>query len=369
MTLGEIAALVGGEVLGDATATVERISPIEEAARGSLTFISNKKYWPWLKKTEATGILCPRDLDQDGRPPGVTAVVVDNPYLAFARVMQKWHDEGPRKGRGVDARAFVGANVKLGADVTVHPFAYIDDDVVLGDRCVVHPFAHVGKGSKLGNDVVLHAGVVLYAGVTIGDRCIVHAHAVIGGDGFGYATDFSCFEHVKIPQVGTVVLEDDVEVGAGSTIDRAVLGETRIGRGTKIDNLVMVAHNVKTGMGCFLVSQSGISGSTRLGNFVTLAGQAGLVGHIEVGDGAIVGAQAGITNDVPPGARMLGSPAIPGQIARRYMAVLPRLPQVKRDVIALERRVAELEARLGIERPAKRARGRRVAADADEAPL
>lgn len=356
MSLGEVAALVGGELLGDPARTVSRICPIHEAKAGSITFIANKKYYLALKTTDATAVLCPRDLDQEGRPAATAAIVVENPYLAFARIMQRWHDSGREPGRGVDPRAHVGKDVVVGKDVTVHPFAYVGDGAALGDRTVVHPFACVGAGARLGEDVILHAGAVLYAGVRIGNRCIVHAHAVIGADGFGYATDFTRFEHVKIPQVGTVVLEDDVEVGAGSTIDRAVLGETRVGQGTKIDNLVMIGHNVQTGMGCFLVSQSGVSGSTKLGNFVTLAGQAGLVGHIEVGDGAIVGAQAGVTNDVPPGARVLGSPAVPGQIARRYMSVLPRLPQMKRTVLDLERRIQELEARLGIERPPPRPR-------------
>jgi UDP-3-O-[3-hydroxymyristoyl] glucosamine N-acyltransferase len=356
MTLGEIATLVDGEVLGDPTTTVDRISAIESATPGSITFISNKKYYGHLKTTRATAVICPRDLDQSSRPKDTSAIVADQPYLAFARLMQRWYDPGPPAGAGADPRAFVGKDVVLGEGSTVHPFAYVGDGARIGARVTIHPFVHVGEGSTIGDDCVIHASAVLYKDVHVGNRCIVHAHAVIGSDGFGYAQTFENFEfaHVKIPQVGTVVLEDDVEIGAGTTIDRAVLGETRIGKGTKIDNLVQIGHNVTTGMACMVMSQAGISGSTRLGNMVQLAGQAGLAGHVEIGDGSRIWAQAGVTNDVPPGSHMLGSPAIPIAIARRYMAVQPKLPEMRRDAADLERRVAELEAKLGVVPPRKR---------------
>jgi UDP-3-O-[3-hydroxymyristoyl] glucosamine N-acyltransferase len=237
----------------------------------------------------------------------------------------------------------MGERVSLGQAVTLCPFVTLSDDVTIGDRVVLHPGVFVGIGASIGDDTVLHANVTVYDRVTIGQRVIIHAGAVLGADGFGYVQDPDGHHH-KIPQVGGVRVEDDVEIGANVCIDRATLGETLIRRGTKIDNLVHIAHNVEVGEDNLLLAQVGISGSCRLGTHVTLAGQVGLIDHVHIGDHATVIAQAGIAKGVEPGAVMAGTPAIPHTLWRRVQAATPRLPELLRTVAALERRIAALEA-------------------------
>ncbi|HZV00279.1 MAG TPA: UDP-3-O-(3-hydroxymyristoyl)glucosamine N-acyltransferase [Planctomycetota bacterium] len=343
-TASQVQAFFGGELQGDPDAVIERFSPIEDAGPGSITFIWNKKYYTALKTTKATLVLVPEDIDRSWTPPGVTILVHENPYLVLAKGMQLVYQE-PRPSLGVSERAHVAATARLGADCNVHPLAYVGEDAVLGDRVTVHPFAYVGHGCVVGDDTVLHPSSVVYPKCRVGARCIVHAGAVVGSDGFGFATDKKRGEHVKIPQVGIVVLEDDVEVGASTTIDRAAFGETRIGSGTKIDNLVQIAHNVRVGRGCLLVAQSGIAGTTRLGDFVTVAAQAGLVGHLDIGSNVQIAAQSGVVDDVKDGAQVIGSPAVEGKQGLRYHLVLRHLPEMYATLRKLERRVRELEAK------------------------
>jgi UDP-3-O-[3-hydroxymyristoyl] glucosamine N-acyltransferase len=337
MRLGEVAELLGGELRhGDPETEINGIAPIDKAQPGHLAFIANKKYLKSLPGSKASAVL----INQQGAdmcpPDGPALVVVDDPYMAFAKVLTHWTAK-PRPVTGVHARAVVDPSATLGADVNVGPNAYVGPGAVLGDRVDVLPGAYVGAQVELGDESWIGPNVSIYDECRIGARCRLHAGAVIGADGFGFAPNLQTGLHVKIPQVGVVVLEDDVEIGANTTIDRAAMGETRIGRGTKIDNLVMIGHNSSVGAGCFLVSQCGLSGSSNIGNFVTVAGQAGIAGHLKVGDGAVIGAQAGVTNDVEPQAKVLGSPAVPGSTAKRYMAVLTHLPELKRRVRRLEK--------------------------------
>jgi UDP-3-O-[3-hydroxymyristoyl] glucosamine N-acyltransferase len=352
-TAGQVQGLFGGELLGDPETVIERFSPIEEAGPGSVTFIWNKKYYSALKTTKASLVLVPKDIERSWAPPGVAILVHDNPYLVLAKGMQLVFQQ-PRPSVGVSPQGHVAPTAKLGARVNVHPFAYVGENAELGDDVDVMPFAYVGARCTVGEGTVLHPGAVLYPKTRVGARCIVHSGAVVGSDGFGFATDKEKGEHVKIPQTGIAVLEDDVEVGASTTIDRAVFGETRIGAGTKIDNLVQIAHNVRVGRGCFLVAQSGIAGTTRVGDFVTIAAQAGLVGHIEVGSNSIVGAQSGVTESWPDGSQIVGTPAIEGKRAMRYHLTFPYLPDMRTTLRKLVARVEELEARLGIEGDAKK---------------
>ncbi len=277
---------------------------------------------------------------------GAPATVIrhPNPYLAFAKLVELFYPAPERTVTGVHPGASVSAEARLGRDVNVGFGACVEAGATIGDRVDLGPLCYDGRDVRIGDETRLNPHVTLYAGVEVGRRCILHSGAVIGADGFGYAQEGGI--PYKIPQRGTVVLEDEVEIGANTTIDRAVLGATRIGRGTKIDNLVQIGHNCEIGEGSILVSQCGVSGSTKLGRRVTLAAQAGLVGHIELGDGAIVGAQAGVTKDVPAGQAVLGSPAVPFAAAKRALALVEKLPEIRKEVRELAKRLEEIEKRV-----------------------
>ncbi len=342
MRLGELAERLGAELRGDPGVEVRGVAPLDRAGADEVSFLSNPKYAPLLATTGAAAVIVAPGVEVPGR----AALVTENPYLAFARAVALLHpQELPR--RGVEPGAWIHPSARLGPDVTALSGCYVDEEAEVGDRTVLFPGAYVGRGARIGRDCVLYPNAVVREGCVLGDRVILQPGAVVGSDGYGYARDGS--RHVKIPQVGIVVLEDDVEVGANTTIDRAALGETRIRRGTKIDNLVQIGHNVEVGEDCLIVAQVGVSGSTRVGNRVVLAGQVGLVGHIKIGDGAMVGAQSGVTGDVPAGAAVTGSPALPHREFLRIQPVVRRLPELRQKVRQLERRLAELEARLGTE--------------------
>lgn len=344
MTLREVAQLLGAELIGaqDPDVAISGVAAIDKAGPGVVAFISNRRYVRLLGSTQASAVLVSPEVARRGAPPGTALLVLADPYMGFARLLQHL-THVPRQVTGVSERACVDPGARLGADVNVWPFAWVGPGAVIGDRVDLHPGAYVGPGATIGADSILGPNSVVHHGCSVGARCHVYAGAVIGSDGFGFAPDLRSGLHQKIPQIGTVVVEDDVEIGANTTIDRAAMGETRIGRGTKIDNQVQVGHNATIGRGCFVVSQAGISGTASVGNGVTIAGQAGIAGHIVVGDGAQVGAQAGVHNAVPPGARVLGSPAIDGAEAKRAMAVIPRLPDLRRRLREVEQRLAALE--------------------------
>ncbi|RMG15326.1 MAG: UDP-3-O-(3-hydroxymyristoyl)glucosamine N-acyltransferase [Planctomycetota bacterium] len=345
MTLAEIAFLLGGaEVVGDPETEIHGIAPIQSAGPGEISFVSNEKYVKQIATTRASACLVSPRVAERPRAEGLALVVLDDPYMGFARLMQHWYHR-PRQVRGVSERAYVDPTATLGREVNVEAFAYVGPGARIGDRVDVRGGAYVGENAQVGDDTVIEPGAVLHHDVEVGAHCHIYAGAVIGSDGFGFAPDRAQGLHVKIPQVGRVVLEDHVHVGANVTIDRAALGETRVMRGTKIDNLVQLGHSVRVGMGCFIVSQAGISGTSTIGHGVTIAGQAGVAGHVTVGDGAIIGAQAGVHGDVPPGARMLGSPAIEGTKAKRSMAVFAKLPELRARLRSLERRLEALEGR------------------------
>ncbi|MCA8921339.1 MAG: UDP-3-O-(3-hydroxymyristoyl)glucosamine N-acyltransferase [Planctomycetes bacterium] len=342
MPLGEIAELLSAELRGDPETEIRSLSTIHEAGPGAIAFISNRKYIPALGTTRASAVLVSPAVAAAHTGEGPALVVLDDPYMGFALLLTHWSYE-PREVRGVDPRAIVEEGARLGAAVNVGAGAFVGAGAVLGDRVDLYPGAYVGAGAKIGDDTVLGPNCVVHHGCEVGARCAIYAGAVVGSDGFGFAPNLRTGLHQKIPQIGNVVIEDDVEVGANCTIDRAVLGETRIGQGTKLDNQVQVGHNAQLGRGCFIVAQVGISGTTVIGDGVTIAGQSGVAGHIKVGDGAVIGAQAGVHNDIPSGARVIGSPAIDGGLAKRAMAVFPKLPQLKRRVRELERRLDRLE--------------------------
>ncbi len=331
-TLQELAESVGGEAEGDARVRIKGVAGLKEAGAGEITFLANMKYIGELAATRASAVIAAPGIDVGGRP----CLRAKNPYFAFAKVLKLFVLKRKLPG-GVMGGAEVSPEAHVGQDAAIYPNVFVEAGAKIGDRSVLYPGVYVGEGSSIGADCIIYPNVVVREGVKIGDRVIIHGGTVIGGDGFGYATDGG--KHFKIPQIGGVVIEDDVEIGSNATIDRGALGDTIIRRGTKIDNLVQIAHNVVVGEDSIIVAQAGISGSTELGHHVVLAGQVGLVGHIKIGDGVQVGAQSGVMNDLEAGRIYTGSPAYPHMEFMRMQAALRKLPELRKRVLELEKKL------------------------------
>jgi UDP-3-O-[3-hydroxymyristoyl] glucosamine N-acyltransferase len=336
-TLGELAVFLEGELQGPADLIIEGIAPIDQASSREITFISQKRFGRWVDRSQAAAFIVSQEYAQLPRP----LIIVPNPYLAYARVatlfappLQRWP--------GISALAFLGQGVGLGREVSIAPLAFVGDGVELGDRVTIMSGCVIGAGVRIGAETLLYPNVTIRERCTVGAQCIIHSGTVIGSDGFGFVPGAA--GHVKIPQLGTVVIEDEVEIGANCTIDRGALGATRVGRGVKMDNLVHLAHNVEVGEYSLLVAQVGISGSTKLGKRVILAGQVGVAGHIELGDGVQVGAQSGVNHSVPGGQTVSGSPIRPQREWLQIMGHLPKLPDIYQRLKNLEERVNELSA-------------------------
>ena len=315
VSIGEIVDFVGGEFSGDRHHTIRSVAPLASARGDQLSFLSNRKYASELASTGAGAILLPAKLE------GCDArwIRVDDPYFAFAKIMTRWFAHRP-KPTGVSPQAVVADSAKLGNNMSLGHFSVIGENVVIGNNVTIFHSVSIEAGSVIGDDCIIYPNVVIYDGTRIGNRCIIHSGVVIGSDGYGFATHGG--KHHKIPQIGIVRIEDDVEIGAGTTIDRAALGETVIGEGTKIDNLVQIGHNVKVGKHCLLVSQVGIAGSTELGDYVAVAGQSGFSGHLKIGHRVQVAAKSAVLDDVPDDTKVMGSPAVPfTEFARRHAAV------------------------------------------------
>ncbi|MGH9868396.1 MAG: UDP-3-O-(3-hydroxymyristoyl)glucosamine N-acyltransferase [Candidatus Polarisedimenticolia bacterium] len=329
LALAELGRLLNGRVEGDASLRLRGIAPLNEASGTDLSFLSNARYLAEAERTGAGAILAAEGV----RLPGRNLLVVADPYLALALALEIFHPP-VRPAPGVSPGAHVPASCRLGAGVCIQAGAVLGESCEVGDRAVLMAGVVLGDRVTVGEDSVLHPRVTVYAGCRIGSRAIVHAGAVIGSDGFGFAREGD--RHHKIPQVGNVIVEDDVEIGSNATIDRATFGSTRIGRGTKIDNLVQIGHNVRIGENTILVAQTGISGSTRIGRNVIFAGQSGAAGHLEIGDGARVGAKSAVLQDLPEGAFVIGTPAIEAGRWRRAAALFARLPELRRRLARLE---------------------------------
>ncbi|HXH07884.1 MAG TPA: UDP-3-O-(3-hydroxymyristoyl)glucosamine N-acyltransferase [Vicinamibacterales bacterium] len=340
MRLEEIARRLECALEGDGALEITGVAGLDEAGPHDLSFFANPRYAPSLRRTRAGAVI----LAPDVPAPPCAALRTPHPYLAFARALELF-DTARRPAPGVDPRAAVGADVSLGEGVTIGPFAVVGDRASIGPRTIVHPHVTIGAGACIGADCLLHPRAVVGDRVRIGDRVILQSGAVVGSDGFGFARAPDG-THRKIPQLGSVVIEDDVEIGANTTIDRPAVGETRIGAGTKIDNLVQIAHGVKIGRRVLLAAQVGIAGSTVVEDDVTLGGQVGVAGHITIGRGAAATAQSGIANSVDPGALVSGYPAIPNRQWRKASVLFKRLPELREAVEALARRLEALERRL-----------------------
>lgn len=337
--LGELAAHVGGELLGDPELVIHGLNGLTEAGPGDVSFYGNPRYRRQFEATRAGAVLVGSDTPARD---GVSLVRVGNPHLAFARLSQLFHRKG-LPPPGISPRAFVHPEAEVHAEATVMAGASVEQGAKVGARSVLYPGAYVGEGASIGPDCLLYPNVTVREHCMVGARVILHASSVIGADGFGFAFDPEGPAHFKIPQAGVVRIEDDVEIGACSCIDRATLGETVVGRGTKIDNLVQIAHNVRVGPLALICAQAGVSGSTEIGTGVVLAGQVGVVGHIRVGDLAKVGAQSGVAHDVEDGQVVSGSPAVAHREWLRHSAGLSQLADLIKEVRTLKKRVQALE--------------------------
>jgi UDP-3-O-[3-hydroxymyristoyl] glucosamine N-acyltransferase len=336
-SLKELAALIGAEVIGDGSIRISGVAGIETAQEGQITFIANPKYVSRAAATGAAAIICSPDVAIADK----TLLKVKNPYLAYAKIVRLFHPQPPEAGT-IDARAIVGRDVRLGRDVTLYPFVVIGDGCVLEDGVTIYPHCFLGNNVTVGEQTLIYPHVTIRERCSIGKRVIIHPGTVIGSDGFGFARDGATY--YKIPQVGIVQIDDDVEIGAGNTIDRAAMGRTWIQRGVKTDNMVHIAHNVTVGEDTILVAQVGISGSTTIGKRVTLAGQVGVVGHITIGDDAIAGAKTGISGNVEARQIVSGYPHMPHRDWLKASRTMHKLPEMRLTIKQLEERVTQLEA-------------------------
>lgn len=331
----QIALLINGKVEGDANTSVASFGKIEEAQPGQLSFLANPKYEEYLYSTTASVIII-NDALELKQPVKAALIRVPDAYSAFATLLAKYQELASQQMTGVQEPSYIAKTASYGEQVFIGAFAYIGENVKIGTNTKIYPNAYLGDNVIVGNNSVIHPGVKIYHQCVIGDNVTIHAGTVIGSDGFGFAPQADG-SFKKVPQIGNVVVEDNVEIGANTTIDRATIGSTIIKSGAKLDNLIQIAHNVEIGNSTVIAAQSGISGSTKIGNGVMVGGQVGIVGHIQIGDGAKINAQSGVSKSLDPGKAVTGSPAFDYTAALRSQAVNRRLPE-------LEKRVKELEA-------------------------
>jgi len=332
-SLADLIELIGGEIHGDSHKIVRGIAPFDVAGIDDITFADSPKILKRISETSAGAVLVPKEFQQK-----VSANLIksDNPRLAFAKIMHVcFPAAAPTKS--ISQQAFVGENVSFGTDVSVGPLAVIEDKAVIGSRVIIHPHAVIGNGASIGDDTVIYPNVTIRDRCIIGNRVIIHPGTVIGSDGFGFVPDGD--KQYKIPQLGIVQIDDDVEIGACNTIDRATFGKTWIKSGVKTDNHVQIAHNVEIGENTLIVAQVGIAGSATIGKNVILAGQAGIGGHITIGDYTTVGPQAGVTRSVSSGKVVSGTPEMPHKLWLRVSQIIPRLPELKRKIKDIEKRL------------------------------
>jgi UDP-3-O-[3-hydroxymyristoyl] glucosamine N-acyltransferase len=330
VSVREIASWIDGEIVGDADTFVSRVRPLSQAAAGDLTFLDSDRHLPeWLQSPAAAAIV-PRSVGVNGRP----IIRVDDPLMAFAHVMKRLRGANASENTGIHPSAVIASTAEIAADASIGPFVVVGEESIIGAGSVIHSGVSIGRHCAIGASCVLHPHVALYDDTVLGDRVIIHANAVIGADGYGYRVQAG--KHVKVPQLGSVEIENDVEIGANSTIDRGTFGATRIGAGTKIDNLVMIGHNCTIGRHNLIVAQAGFAGSCTTGDYVVIAGQAGVADHLTIGARTMIGPQSGILRDVPADARMMGMPLMPDRDTIRLYRNLTRLNELFQDVRKLK---------------------------------
>ena len=342
--LADLAAMVGAELVGDPDRPIDGVATLEAAGERDLSFLTNPRYRDRARSSQAGALLVPKDISPDTLSGlCVDLLFCDGASRALAELMTALFP-APEVKPGIHETACVDATARVDAAARIDAFAVVGAGSRVAPNAIVGAHSVVGRGCRIGAGTVLHPHVVVYDGGRIGDRVIAHSGVVLGADGFGFAEGEAAASQIKLPQVGVVVIEDDVEIGANSAVDRATFDTTRVGRGTKIDNLVQVGHNAQIGEGCILCGQAGVSGSSRIGDRVLLAGQAGVAGHFGIGDGVQVAAKSAVFQEVPPGQRVAGIPAMPIAAWRRRNALQSRLPAMRAALRGLERRVQELEA-------------------------
>ena len=346
MTLAELSEFFASqgfanEIEGDGSINLSAVNTLEDAGPGEISFLSNPKYTRLLAETKASVVIVDRHA---ALPEGMSALRCDEPYAGVTAAIIRIHGHRIHPQWGIDQRAVIAQSARIGGGASIGPYVTVRDNVVIGENVTLYPGCYIGDEVSMGDKVTIFPNVVIYDQSQIGSRVTIHAGTVVGEDGLGYAPHNG--KWLKIPQVGRIIIEDDVEIGACCALDRATLGATRIGRGTKFSNLVAVGHGARMGQDCMIVAQVGIAGSTRLGNHVTLAGQVGVSGHLAIGDNVKVGAQSGVRCNLEPDGEYLGSPAVEGSAFRRQTSLVQRLPQLKQRLRNLETEVAELRKRV-----------------------
>lgn len=338
----QIASFIQGEIIGDENATVHTFAKIEEGMPGALSFLSNPKYTPYIYTTESSIVLVNRDFVAE-KEIKATLIKVDNAYESLAKLLSIYESSKPKR-TGVDSLAYISPSAQLGENVYVGPFAYIGDNVIIGDNTQIYPHTYIGENVRIGNICILHSHVSIYHDCRIGNECILHSGAVIGADGFGFAPTAEGYD--KIPQIGIVILEDKVEIGANTCIDRATMGATIIHTGAKLDNLIQIAHNDEIGAHTVMAAQVGIAGSVKIGEWCMLGGQAGLAGHITIGDKVGIGAQAGVPSSVKSGSQIIGSPTMDSKLFFKSSVVFRKLPEMYSELNSLRKELNELKEQL-----------------------
>lgn len=334
-TLGELAAHVNGRVAGDPSTEITSAAGLDQAEAGQISFLSNPKYFNKVKTTNASAVVVKEEMDA-----GAALLIADDPYYAFMRIIVRLHGHRHHPAADVSDRASVAPNATIGTGTHIGPFATVSENVRIGDHCVLYPGVFVGPESVIGDDCILYPNAVVYDRCRIGNRVIIHANATVGEDGFGFATHKGV--HHKIPHIGGVVIEDDVELGAGSAVERGTLDDTVIGQGCKVGDSVVIGHGAKAGAHCLLVPQVGIAGSTTLGHHCVVGGQVGIAGHLNIGNGVMIGAQSGVGHNAKDGERIFGSPAFEAEKAKRAYFLIRRLPDMWKEIKRLGKEVAEL---------------------------
>lgn len=341
-TAQQIAAYTGGTVEGDENVTVSTFAKIEEGTKGALSFLANLQYEHYIYDTESSVVLVNKDF-QPSRPVKATLVRVDNAYESVAKLLQLYQSM-EQKRTGIDSLAYIAPTAKIGKDVYIAPFAVVGDNAVIGDGCQLHPHATVGENAKVGENTIMYSNSVVYHDCVIGNNCILHAGCVIGADGFGFAPTPEGYE--KIPQIGIVTIEDNVEIGANTCIDRSTMGSTYVRKGVKLDNLVQIAHNVEVGAHTVMSAQSGIAGSTKVGQWCMFGGQVGIVGHLHIGDKVYCGGKTGITGDKIAkrgNVSFMGYPGVEPREFAKQSAALKQLPDLLKEIQVLKREMEELK--------------------------
>ncbi|WP_300812722.1 UDP-3-O-(3-hydroxymyristoyl)glucosamine N-acyltransferase [uncultured Bacteroides sp.] len=338
----QIAAYIQGEIVGDENATVHTFAKIEEGIPGAISFLSNPKYTPYIYESKASIILVNKDFEPEHEVKA-TLIKVDNAYESLAKLLTLYEQSKP-KHTGISPQAYVAETARIGKDVYIAPFACIEDHAVIGDNTVIHPHVTVGSGAKVGDNCILYANVTVYHDCRVGNSCILHAGCVIGADGFGFAPTPEGYE--KIPQIGITILEDNVEIGANTCVDRATMGATVVHSGVKLDNLVQIAHNDEIGSHTVMAAQVGIAGSTKVGEWCMFGGQVGIAGHIHIGNKVNLGAQSGVPGSLKEGSQLIGTPPMEQKPYFKSQAVFRKLPDMYMELNALRKELNELKQQI-----------------------